>query len=249
MFSNNLSLFLNKKNTNNQIKREPMMPVELIMNDSLELALITCNISTQRFKVMTRNDLENYVKNLAYHSGFDNKKYLLSLNILLNEYDKHQANNIVNQVQMNKKQEYIEKNIYHQKIDNTTLYIEPEDFKLPNNIKQNNINENNFTIKQNSNIKENNIRQNKNLECSSYNGSIFGSIKTLNNNPSISFKPKNEFVKEIKFNENIKPNIQLKQSNNIINQGSFIQTSFNLNNKKRNSNLDVGNSNNYVFVE
>lgn len=241
MFSNNLLMFLNKKNTNNQIRREPMIPIELIMNDSLELALITCNISIQRFKVMTRNDLENYVKNLAYHSAFDSKKYLLSLNILLNEYDKYQANNIVNQVQMNKKQENIEKNIYHQKIDNTTLFIEPDEFKLSNNIKQNNTND--FTIKQNSNIKENNIKQNKNLECSSYSGSPFGSIKTLNNNTSISFKPKNEFVKELKFNENI------KQSNNIINQSSFVQTSFNLNNKKRNSNLDIGNSNNYVFVE
>ncbi|AYV80304.1 MAG: hypothetical protein Gaeavirus28_3 [Gaeavirus sp.] len=57
------------------------------VDDSLELALLTLNLTHPRYKTMEKHELETYVRSLAFCSG-EQRKHLLALNILLKDMSK-----------------------------------------------------------------------------------------------------------------------------------------------------------------
>lgn len=115
---------------------------EKSISDSVELALITVNLSYTKFKSMNREELDNYVKIAAYNNSYESKKFLLALNILIAEIDKTHNNVIKQQLPLNKNinknynQNYNQNNNSHfdfqeKKINmNEVICIEPDEFNL-----------------------------------------------------------------------------------------------------------------------
>lgn len=178
------------------------------ISDSVELALITVNLSYARFKTMEREELENYIKTMAYNNGYDSKKYLLSLNILMGEFNKIQQSYIIRQdlyKEQNKPKTALENTLMvQQKFNiNELAVIEPDEFNLnipvipinktptTNFIFKNDTNFDNLT-QQSQNFS---IKQNKNLDMSTYSGNPFGVTKITNNNPVSSVRPINQINK------------------------------------------------------
>jgi hypothetical protein len=207
-FNSTNQINLNKgssiNNTNNNINN---------ISDSVELALITVNLSYPRFKTMNHDELDNYIKTMAYNNNFESKKYILSLNILLNELNKIQQNNIAKQViHMDeiKPNANLEKRILVNNFDTSQMaFIEPDDFKLNIPITQttSTISNTSFSIMNNANSYNTNsdnvtsqsqkfaIKQNKNLEMSTYNGNPYGIVKITNSQPGNSVRPFNYISK------------------------------------------------------
>lgn len=171
------------------------------MSDSVELALITVNLNYARFKSMNMYELETYIKNMTINNTYDNKKYFLALNILLNELKKIQQNLIIKQnISQNEKSK-----INNNSIDfNNVAVIEPDEFNLDINSQINHsVPPSNFFIKQDfinqSNVSQPKlaIKQNRNLDLSTFHGNPYGVTKITNNNPASSVRPIN------KTNDNI----------------------------------------------
>lgn len=264
---------LKTTNQNNFNKGSPINNTGNNISESVELALITVNLSYTRFKSMNRDELDNYVKTMAYNNNFDSKKYILSLSILLTEMDKIQQNNIVKQIiHTDEPKKTFEQKIIVNNYDVSQMaFIEPDEFKLNNSINQtpptiasntpftimNNRNSDNMT----SQTQQFSIKQNKNLEMSTYNGNPYGIVKITNSHPGNSVRPLNHVSKTNNMSMNsfidntndmsYTDNMTTTRQNGIIKQTSFTQNPSTLlanGAKKRSSNLDVGTSNNYVII-
>lgn len=196
--TNNIS-FINNQAINYQDKS---------ISDSVELALITINLSYVNFKSMNREELDNYVKNVAYNNNYESKKFLLALNILNAEIDKTH-NNIIQQTPVNNSNN----NKSHfdsqeNKINmNEVMCVEPDEFDLDTNMTNfdnstcysheshpqtisfiNNANNKNMINSGQQFI----IKQNKNLNMSTYSGNPMGTFKITNNQPVNSLRPINQ---------------------------------------------------------
>jgi hypothetical protein len=187
-------------NNNNQI------------SDSFELALITVNLSLPRFKSMNREEIDNYIKTMAYNNSFDSKKYMLSLNILLNEHDKLQQEHFTKQVihiEETKPKSTSEQRVSMYNYDARQMaYIEPDEFKL--NMSQSQSQSQSKPIQiydpfsTTNNIKNDDssnvsipfsIKQNKNLEMTTYNGNPHGVVKIINSHAGNSLRPLNSMTR------------------------------------------------------
>lgn len=220
-------------------------------NDSVELALITVNLSLPRFKSMNRGELDNYVKTMAYNNSFDSKKYMLSLNILLNEHDRLQQDNITKQIihmEETKPKSAMEQKVNLNNYDARQMaYIEPDEFKLntqPQQIQP----QNPFSIiniiknDDSSNVTNNfSIKQNKNLEMSTYSGNPFGIVKITNSQPGNSLRPLNSVSRnndnstkysivdnmtDMSYNDNLTNRttmVNKTNQNSVVKQTSFTQ--------------------------
>jgi hypothetical protein len=165
-----------------------------LVSDSVELALITVNLNYPRFKSMNIHELETYIKNMTINNTYDNKKYLLALNILLNEAKKIQQGLIIKQnISQNEKSK-----INNDSIDfNNVAVIEPEEFNLDINSQMTTQTkpQTNFFIKQDFTNQTNvsqpkfTIKQNRNLDLSTFHGNPFGVTKITNNNTASSVRP------------------------------------------------------------
>lgn len=185
-------------------------------SDSVELALITVNLNYARFKSMSIPELDSYVKTLAFNNSFDNKKYLLALNILLNEAQKIQQNIVIKQdVKQNNQKTFFEKKTSDNSIDfNNVAVIEPDEFNLDINSEINKPTpQSNFFIKQDftnqTNVSQPKFafKQNRNLDLSTFHGNPFGVTKITNNNPVSSVRPINRTNDNItNFNTTINNN-------------------------------------------
>jgi len=182
------------------------------VSDSVELALITVNLNYPRFKSMNVHEVETYIKNMAINNAYDNKKYLLALNILLNEAKKMQQNLIIKQnIPQNEKSK-----INNNSIDfNNVAVIEPDEFNLDINSQMTTqiTPQPNFFIKQDftnqSNVSQPKfaIKQNRNLDLSTFHGNPFGVTKITNNNPVSSVRPINRMNDNLSnFNTSINNN-------------------------------------------
>jgi hypothetical protein len=250
------------------------------ISPSIELALITVNLSNGRFKSMSREELDSYVKTVAYNNSHDSRKYLLALNILNAEIDKNQNHIIIQQSSLNKNTiekshlETMNTNRIHM---NENICIEPDEFKLNT---FSNSNKSDFTCMSsnyNSNLNSKFAsNQHKNMDMSTYNGNPMGLFKITNNNPGNSVRPINQIIKQDFDNTSCLTNINhqdntssvnniYNQSQNLtqypkqaINNNNIIQQSTIMTNpnnfqtnsgRRRTSNLDVGNSDNYVIIK
>lgn len=183
-------------------------------SDSVELALITVNLNYARFKSMSIPELDNYVKTLAFNNSFDNKKYLLALNILLNEAQKIQHSLIIKQNIPQNEKSKIESKINNSIDFNNVAVIEPDEFNLDINSEINKpVPKSNFFIKQDiinqTNVSQPKftIKQNRNLDLSTFHGNPFGITKITNNNPVSSVRPINRTNDNItNFNTTINNN-------------------------------------------
>jgi hypothetical protein len=212
------------------------------ISDSVELALITVNLSHNRFKSMNREELDSYIKSIAYNNSFESKKFLLALNILTAEIDKT-YNNIIKQqpvINKNKNQnnnQYLKSDYDFQekKINmNEVICIEPDEFNLNTNLHSSD----NFTSYTNSsmsqgfspninptdpynkNINKNvPFKQNKNLEMSTFSGNPMGTFKITNNQPMNSLRPINPIRKNILDNTSNYDNVS--QQTNTTSQFYF----------------------------
>jgi hypothetical protein len=235
---------------------------EQYTNDSVELALITVNLSSARFRTMTSNSLEVYIKTMAYNNSFDSKKYLLALNILLNELGRIQQGNVSKnfiQMEHTKPTSILEQNIMTDKIDfNNISYVEPDEFKLnfpSNKTTTNHTEQTIYNISNNTNVNNNQNQQlffknNKNLEMSSYSGNPSGIVKIINSKPGNSLRPFNQVSRDNTTQHSFSNSNSTH--NNVINQSSFRQnTSSVIGNggKQRSSNLDVSTSKNYLIID
>jgi len=251
--------------------KEPINYQNQSITSSVELALITVNLSWVKFKSMTRHELEVYVKAFAYNNSFESKKYLLALDILFTEMDKTH-NNIIKQIlPINKSQpekSYLEKAMGNKINLSETICIESDDFNLltkPNN----NFQTNGFLTQANNNLSVTNNGHNsfdtysKNLDMSTYTGNPFNMTKITNSLKTVN-QPKNNFTEN--YSDNSVPQTimhngqqyqlqnntnQVSQPNNIIQQTSLLSSQTNVQfngGRRRTSNMDVGNSNNYVTI-
>jgi hypothetical protein len=224
LFNNNLGnsvgIFPNNNDKGLFINNHPINYHDDTISDSLELALITVNLSYIRFKSMNKEELDNYVKTTAYYNSHDSKKYLLALNILNSEIDKTKNNLIIkqqptNQNKNNKSQNYS----FENKINmNDMICVEPDEFNLNTGamhidnisiINQSKLQSTSFNDTHNSqnlgnsyntNIHDSNqkfpFKQNKNLDMSTYNGNPLGTFKITNNLPMNSLRPINQLNKQ-----------------------------------------------------
>lgn len=242
-----LNNFLNpnlKTNVNqNIINKGTTINSNTNISDSVELALITVNLSLPRFKSMNKDELDNYVKTLAYNNSFDSKKYMLSLNILLNEHNKQQQDNVLKQViHMEETKPVLEQKIIMNSYDARQMsYIEPDEFKL--NISTSHtvqpIIQNPFSIMNNiknddsSNISQGfSIKQNKNLEMSTYNGNPHGVVKIINSHAGNSLRPLNAMNRN---NDNSTTNYSFV--NNTQNDMSDMSYNDNFTNRTNHNNI------------
>jgi hypothetical protein len=247
-------------NTNNNIsflsKDEPINFQDKSISPSVELALITVNLSSGRFKTMSREELDNYVKTAAYNNSYDSRKYLLALNILNSEIDKNYNHIIKQQLQPNKiEKSHFEKAKNENRINmNDMICIESDEFKLntfitdefadsssmcPNFISQsasmtsNNMGNMYSTSNNNSNSNSKFIKQNRNLDMSTYSGNPMGSFRITNNNPGNSFRPINQIHKsEIDITSNQDNMSTMSTMSNMSN----VYNNTNLTNKQINQN-------------
>jgi hypothetical protein len=269
------------------------------ISPSIELALITINLSNGRFKSMSREELDNYVKTMAYNNSYDSRKYLLAFNILNAEIDKIHNHIIIQQPSLNKntiEKSKLEKNMSNNRINmNEMICIEPDEFKLNTfsngeksdytSMTSNSnyyLNSQSVPMKSNHSIINQNFdsklasKQNKNMDMSTYNGNPMGLFRITNNNPGNSVRPINPIIKQDFDNTSCLTNInhqdntssvnniynqsqnltqyskQAINHNNIIQQSSIITNGNNFQTnggRRRTSNLDVGNSNNYVIIK
>lgn len=247
------------------------------MSDSLELALITVNLTYARFKLMDANEIDNYVKTMLFNNSYDSRKYQLALNILLEENNKLQKSYVIKQIsaaEQNKSKSMLEEKISFNKIDYSQIPVNiPDEFNL--NISSipttplpiSTINFGNNTNNDNTSQQTQPffIRQNKNLDLSTYSGNPLGITKITNNNPINSLRPINKLydssttnvnttymtdMTDLSFIDNSSVNSRI--SNSIIKQTSFNQNPSTVlanGGKRRSSNLDVGSSNNYVIIK
>lgn len=224
-FTNNKNNLSNNNINNLFINNQFLNYQNDSISSSVELALITVNLSYPRLKLMSVEELDNYVKTMAYNNSYDSKKYLLALNILTEEIEKKQ-NNVIKQ-QLPNNQNKNNKDLQNNKINmNEVLYIEPEEFNLNTNFNSNNNDyltnhtnqskSNSVFFLNDTNTSENNYklfaRQNKNLDMSTYSGNPLGTFKITNNEPFNSVRPINQFHKnDSKYLYN-----QLNNDNDII---------------------------------
>ena len=197
--ANNSMLFTNNQPINYQNKS---------ISDSVELALITVNLSYSKFKSMDKEELDNHIKVAAYNNGYESKKFLLALNILNAEIDKTQHNIIKQQSPQNNKS-YVD--TQENKINmSEVICVEPDEFNLDTHM-SNSDNSTNYTYESRSqpisfvnNINNTNtfnpnqkfiIKQNKNLDMSTYSGNPMGIFKITNSQPVNSVRPINQFHK------------------------------------------------------
>jgi hypothetical protein len=242
------------------------------ISESVELALITVNLSYARFKTMNMDELDNYVKTSSFDNSFNNRKYLLALNILLREKQRVQQTEIIKQEPLKNQKE---KNVLNNNFNNfsQSLVYEPDEFKLDFNVFETD-NKKIFNINNNHQSVETpkfSIKQNKNLDLSTFNGNPHGIVKITNNNPANSVRPFHklnettansdltsiaENTEYTQYNEATNydnySQYQSQNTNSIIKQGSFIQnpaTVFANGGRRRSSNLDVGSSNNFISFQ
>jgi len=225
MFSNNTKIssfyptipnnFFTKTNTTNttnttnndlsSIRNMPLNFQDKTISDSVELALITINLSLAKFKSMNKDEVENYVKNIIYNNSFESKKYMLALNILINETDRT-FNNIIKQQLPNKnnnQSNLFNFNFQENKINlNDAICIEPDEFNL-NTDNTTKIDYNTTKLDNNTFFNDNTnnsnqtffIKSNKNLEMSTFNGNPMGTFKITNSLPANSLRPINQTKK------------------------------------------------------
>lgn len=208
-------------------KDEPINFQDKSLSISVELALLTVNLSFGRFKTMSREELDNYVKTNAYNNSYDSRKYLLALDILNEEMNKLQ-NHVIKQIlPLNKnsvEKTYLEKAMGNNKINmNEVVCIEPDEFKLntspsdeitnftgrshnlhPVSNVNNTYNQDyNYNPNSNTNFAS---RQNRNVDMLTYNGNPMGTFKITNSGPGNSLRPNNQSHK-LDFNTNHSDNM------------------------------------------
>jgi hypothetical protein len=184
------------------------------LSDSVELALITVNLNYPRFKSMNMYELETYIKNMTINNAYDNKKYFLALNILLNEAKKIQQSLVIKQNISQNEKSKIEPKINNSIDFNNVAVIEPDEFNLDIKSEINKPTpQTNFFIKQDftnqTNVSQPKfaIKQNRNLDLSTFHGNPFGVTKITNNNPVSSVRPINRTNENISnFNTTINNN-------------------------------------------
>ena len=190
MFSSFNTFYSSKKaikpnNLKNMLKKEKVEPVLVekfsisdrvnmpVLNESIELALLTVNLSWNRFKSFSKEDLDLYVKSVAYNSG-ENRKYLLALKILNDELNKY-CNPVIKQSIQNQKSNMTDTNIY----TTNPICVEPDEFKL-NILSCNNQNMNNScnkmlnsvqSVPMNNSFNQQNMRNDNMSRMSMGNGS------------------------------------------------------------------------------
>jgi hypothetical protein len=177
------------------------------ISDSVQLALITVNLTWQRFKSMELYEMENYVKTLAYNNSFESKKYLLALNILSQELSQIK-NQITNFLLTQSKTPSKDNNTYNtyntfnsersNKINmNEILCIQPDEFNLDINTYNKSSRFSQMTFDDNSHLthldtcekfnngsKYNNFKKtipNRNPDMN-FSGNPFDSVKITNSN-------------------------------------------------------------------
>jgi hypothetical protein len=233
---------------------------DYVIIDSVELALITLNLTYKQFKIMNYDDLDNYTKTIAGNHSFDNKKFYLAFNILANELYNLQQKQIIKQ-EVSKEQTHIKTNPFTN-FNQNVIVVEPDEFKL-NLCSLSNTKQMNKNIMQNQPITQVHnqtqeqskftIQQKKNLDLSTYSGNPFGITKITNNNYGNSIKPihrSNDKTSVVSFNDKSYTDFNTNKtqfnnnSNNIVKQSSFIQNPniFANGGKRRSSNLDVSSS-------
>lgn len=201
--------------TNNQ----PLNFQNKSISDSVELALITVNLSYTKFKSMSREELDNYVKIAAYNNSYESKKFLLALNILIAEIDKTHNNVIKQQLPLNqnKNQNYNQNNnsyfdYQEKKINmNDVICVEPDEFNLNTHMNScdNSTNYTHEPISQSMSFLNNtnnyndsstsqkfSIKQNRNLDMSTFSGNPLGTFKITNSQPVNSLRPINQSHKK-----------------------------------------------------
>lgn len=253
---------LNFNNTNYNFQNIINNDNEYVINDSVELALITLNLTYKQFKIMNYDDLDNYTKVVAGNHSFDNKKFYLAFNILANELYNLQQKQIIKQ-EVSREQTHIKNNPFINYNQNA-LVIEPDEFKLNlcslTNTKPINKNIAQTQVHTQDNTQQQfNLQPKRNLDLSTYSGNPFGMPKITNNNYGNSIKPiyrlnepknnlSNDKTSIATFNDNksyTDYNTMKTQTNNsIVRQSSFIQNPniFANGGKRRSSNLDVSSS-------
>jgi hypothetical protein len=206
--------FINQNLGNQNVNNEFNFINNNSLSDSVELALITVNLNYPRFKSMNIYELETYIKNMAINNAYDNKKYFLALNILLNEAKKIQQSLIIKQNISQNEKSKIEPKINNSIDFNNVAVIEPDEFNLDINSEINKPTpQSNFFIKQDFTNQTNvsqpkfTIKQNRNLDLSTFHGNPFGVTKITNNNPVSSVRPINRTNENISnFNTTINNN-------------------------------------------
>jgi len=206
--------FINQNLGNQNVNNEFNFINNNSLSDSVELALITVNLNYPRFKSMNMYELETYIKNMAINNAYDNKKYFLALNILLNEAKKIQQSLIIKQNISQNEKSKIEPKINNSIDFNNVAVIEPDEFNLDINSEINKPTpQSNFFIKQDFTNQTNvsqpkfTIKQNRNLDLSTFHGNPFGVTKITNNNPVSSVRPINRTNENISnFNTTINNN-------------------------------------------
>lgn len=218
----------NPSTTNNNLtflnNGEPINFQDKTISPSIELALITINLSNGRFKSMSREELDNYVKMTAYNNSNDSRKYLLALNILNTEIENNQNHIIIQQPSLKKNtidKSHLEKTMSNNRINmnnmNNMICIEPDEFKLniiSNSDKSDCTSNSNYYLNSQSvpMTTDNSIfnqnfnsklasKQNKNMDMSTYNGNPMGLFRITNNNPGNSVRPINPIIKQDFDNE------------------------------------------------
>jgi len=253
---------INKSVANNNVNnynnifnnvQEPINYVDNNINENVELALLTINLSYSKFKLMDKNHLEQYINSVSFSSS-ENRKFIISHNILSRELDRinnkiikqdfidnsisnknTQANNtfynIIDSNGINNFDNGI--NNFDNGINNFDNEINKFDTTNTNNKSYLEPDEFNLNIPStNTNIYVGNIEpilkqpQRKNLDALTYNGNMNNQIsapRILNHMPGISFNP----ISQQKYNQ---------QSNQQLNPGLKV----NSNRGQSRANLDIG---------